>query len=94
MSKKTTEPPRITEPDESTELGRGLIEPNNGEQQDPKQRTRECYAAIEQTLATYGCRIVPFLNTEPVGPDPVGKALISATFMVLPNLQNEEDHGR
>ena len=92
MSKKTTEAPRITE---DPIAARPFAEPpDNGTQQDPKQRARDCFAAIEAALEQYGCRIAPFLNTEPVGPDPVSKALISATFAVLPNMPNPGDpHG-
>lgn len=49
-----------------------------------RARAQAAHAAITQALAGHRCRIVPTLAIEAIGAEPVGKALVSAGWMVLP----------
>jgi hypothetical protein len=49
-----------------------------------RQRAHECGLKIEQVLASFRCRIVPYLMPiEPVGRDG-SRALVQASFGVIP----------
>lgn len=47
-------------------------------------RAQAAHAAIVQVLATHRCRIAPTLAIEAIGAEPLGKALVSAGWMVVP----------
>lgn len=54
-------------------------------QQQAQQRAQECGQRIMQLCAEYRCRIVPFLRPlEPVGVDG-SRALIQASYGVIPD---------
>lgn len=49
-----------------------------------KARARECSNEIQGVLAKHRCQIVPMLTSEPVGHGPATRALIGATYGILP----------
>lgn len=60
-------------------------EPQLTPQQQAQQRAQECGQRILQLCAEYRCRIVPFLRPlEPVGVDGT-RALIQASYGVIPD---------
>lgn len=71
---KTEEPKEVPEATEQDKMP-----------EDPNARAQACTMAIESLLAQYRCHIHPYLQSKPVGAEPVSEALVSARFAVLPN---------
>ena len=51
-----------------------------------KERAEQCSREIQDVLGKYQCRIVPMLTSEPVGSGPGAKALMGATYGILPEV--------
>lgn len=55
-------------------------------QEEARQRAEQCYSEIAPILARYRCHIQPFLRPlEPVGNDG-SKALVTASYGIVPEL--------
>lgn len=55
-------------------------------QEQARRRAEQCYAEVAQVLARYRCHIQPFLRPlEAVGVDG-SKALVSASYGIIPEL--------
>lgn len=51
-----------------------------------RERAKQCMDEISDVLGRHQCRIQPMLTSEPVGSGPGAKALMGATWAVLPEV--------
>lgn len=51
---------------------------------DPNQRRADCHKAIQEALQKHRCQLMPVLTSEPVGGEPVAKAIVSAAYDIYP----------
>lgn len=64
------------------------IVPPSAPTETPQQahaRAQTCHRELQDVLDRHRCRLVPMLTSEPVGSGPGARALVGATYGILPD---------